>query len=67
MAKIAAAFYNEPSKNINLIGVTGTNGKTTVTHLVQKILEENNDLFLLNLLLCLILLFIFRFDINLWY
>ncbi|MBQ9246592.1 UDP-N-acetylmuramoyl-L-alanyl-D-glutamate--2,6-diaminopimelate ligase [bacterium] len=43
MAKIAAAFYNEPSKNINLIGVTGTNGKTTVTHLIQKILEENNQ------------------------
>ncbi len=43
MAKIAAAFYNEPSKYINLIGVTGTNGKTTVTHLIQKILEENNE------------------------
>ncbi len=43
MAKIAAAFYNEPSKSINLIGVTGTNGKTTVTHLIQKILEENNE------------------------
>ena len=43
MAKIAAAFYMQPSKDINLIGVTGTNGKTTVTHLVQKILEENNE------------------------
>ena len=43
MAKIASAFYQEPSKDINLIGVTGTNGKTTVTHLVQKILEENNE------------------------
>ncbi len=43
MANIAAAFYNEPSKEIKLIGVTGTNGKTTVTHLVQKILEENNE------------------------
>lgn len=43
MAKIAAAFYNEPSKNINLYGVTGTNGKTTVTHLIQRILEENNE------------------------
>ena len=43
MANIASAFYNEPSKDINLIGVTGTNGKTTVTHLVQKILEENNE------------------------
>ena len=43
MAAIAAAFYNEPSKELNLIGVTGTNGKTTVTHLIQKILEENNE------------------------
>lgn len=43
MANIAAAFYNEPSKDINLIGVTGTNGKTTVTHLIQKIMEENNE------------------------
>lgn len=43
MAKIAAAFYNEPSKAINLYGVTGTNGKTTVTHLLQRILEENKQ------------------------
>ena len=42
MANIAAAFYEEPSKSINLYGVTGTNGKTTVTHLLQRILEENN-------------------------
>jgi len=41
MAAIAAAFYGEPSKQLNLIGVTGTNGKTTVTHLIQKIFEEN--------------------------
>lgn len=43
MANIASSFYNEPSKDINLIGVTGTNGKTTVTHLLQRILEENNE------------------------
>lgn len=43
MANISAAFFNEPSKDINLIGVTGTNGKTTVTHLIQKIMEENNE------------------------
>lgn len=43
MANIAAAFYCEPSNDINLIGVTGTNGKTTVTHLLQRILEENNE------------------------
>lgn len=40
IADIAAAFYGYPSKKINLIGVTGTNGKTTVTHLIQRIVEE---------------------------
>ena len=43
MANIAAAFYDEPSKKINLYGITGTNGKTTVTHLLQRILEENSE------------------------
>ncbi len=43
MADISASFYNEPSKKLNLIGVTGTNGKTTVTHIIQKIFEENNE------------------------
>ncbi len=42
IADLAAVFYEFPSKRINLIGVTGTNGKTTVTHLVQRIFEENS-------------------------
>ena len=32
IADLAATFYDYPSKIINMIGVTGTNGKTTVTH-----------------------------------
>ncbi len=40
MAKIAANFYKHPSLNLNLIGVTGTNGKTTISHLIKAILEE---------------------------
>ena len=40
IADLAAAFYDYPSKKINLIGVTGTNGKTTVTHLIQRIVED---------------------------
>lgn len=40
IADLAAAFYAFPSKKINLIGVTGTNGKTTVTHLIQRIVED---------------------------
>ncbi len=43
IADIADRFYSSPSKGINLIGITGTNGKTTVTHLIQKILEENGE------------------------
>jgi UDP-N-acetylmuramoyl-L-alanyl-D-glutamate--2,6-diaminopimelate ligase len=43
IADIADRFYSSPSKGINLIGITGTNGKTTVTHLIQKIMEENGQ------------------------
>ena len=42
IADLAACFYHNPSKSLNLIGITGTNGKTTVTHLVQKIFEHEN-------------------------
>lgn len=42
IAKLANLFYKEPSKKIKTIGVTGTNGKTTTTHLVQHIFEKNN-------------------------
>ncbi|OGI06659.1 MAG: UDP-N-acetylmuramoyl-L-alanyl-D-glutamate--2,6-diaminopimelate ligase [Candidatus Melainabacteria bacterium RIFCSPLOWO2_02_FULL_35_15] len=42
IAKLANLFYKEPSKKIKIIGVTGTNGKTTTTHLVQHIFEKNN-------------------------
>jgi UDP-N-acetylmuramoyl-L-alanyl-D-glutamate--2,6-diaminopimelate ligase len=41
LASLANLFYNEPSKEINLIGVTGTNGKTTVIHYIKDILETN--------------------------
>ncbi|MGH4119631.1 Mur ligase family protein [Clostridium sp.] len=40
MAIIANRFYDEPSKKFNLIGITGTNGKTTVTFFITKILES---------------------------
>lgn len=43
IADIADRFYSRPSLGLNLIGITGTNGKTTVTHLMQKIFEENNQ------------------------
>lgn len=42
LASLANLFYNEPSKEINLVGVTGTNGKTTVVHYIKDILEAYN-------------------------
>lgn len=43
MAQISDIFYSSPSKRLNLIGVTGTNGKTTVTHLIQKLYEAAGE------------------------
>ncbi len=40
MAVIADAFYAQPSKKLYLIGVTGTNGKTTTSHVIEKILSD---------------------------
>lgn len=37
---LAAAFYDEPAKKLKIIGVTGTNGKTTVSYMLASILEE---------------------------
>ena len=42
MSKIASSFYGHPSKSLNLIGVTGTNGKTSVCYLINRILNNNN-------------------------
>jgi UDP-N-acetylmuramoyl-L-alanyl-D-glutamate--2,6-diaminopimelate ligase len=43
LAQAAAVLYDFPSEKINLLGITGTNGKTTVTHLIQNIFEKNNS------------------------
>lgn len=37
-ARLAAAFYGYPSKSMKVVGVTGTNGKTTSTYLVEHML-----------------------------
>lgn len=36
---MCAAFFGEPAKKLRLIGVTGTNGKTTTTFLIKEILD----------------------------
>lgn len=40
MAMLADKFYGSPSQHMQMIGVTGTNGKTTVTHLIEEIFHE---------------------------
>lgn len=40
MGQIAAAFYGDPSRRLRMVGVTGTNGKTTTTYLVRSALER---------------------------
>ncbi len=40
LAKTAVRFYRNPSKGMKLVGITGTNGKTTAAYLVESILKE---------------------------
>jgi UDP-N-acetylmuramoyl-L-alanyl-D-glutamate--2,6-diaminopimelate ligase len=42
MAVLADAFYGHPTKKLKLIGITGTNGKTTTSHLIEKIFSKAN-------------------------
>ena len=40
MAPLAAAFHGHPSRALRVVGVTGTNGKTTTTRIVQAIMHH---------------------------
>lgn len=42
LAALATAFYDFPSEKIKLVGVTGTNGKTTVASLLYKLFRKLN-------------------------
>ncbi len=39
LAALSAQFYGHPSEKMKLVGITGTNGKTTTTYLIERILE----------------------------
>ena len=41
LGQVASSFWREPSRSLTMIGVTGTNGKTTVTHLITGLLEAS--------------------------
>ena len=43
MGEISAPFFGYPSRKLKLIGVTGTSGKTTVTHLIQSIFNASGQ------------------------
>lgn len=40
MAEVASAFYGHPSRKLKLAGITGTNGKTTTTYLIDHIARQ---------------------------
>ena len=41
LAVVSAAFYGDPSRRIKVVGITGTNGKTTTAHMLASILEKD--------------------------
>ncbi|MFA6469411.1 MAG: UDP-N-acetylmuramoyl-L-alanyl-D-glutamate--2,6-diaminopimelate ligase [Bacteroidota bacterium] len=41
LAQIAANYYGHPAAKMTMIGVTGTNGKTTTTYLIKQMLESD--------------------------
>ncbi len=41
LARVAQAFYGDPSRSMVCVGVTGTKGKTTTTHLVKGVLDAS--------------------------
>lgn len=42
LARIAANYFDRPADSMSVIGVTGTNGKTTTTYLIKQMLEADN-------------------------
>ena len=40
LGKISSAFYKDPSSDMKVIGITGTNGKTTTSYMLASILEN---------------------------
>lgn len=41
LAKASAEFYNHPSNHLRVAGITGTNGKTTISYLIEALAKES--------------------------
>ena len=41
MSHISAQFYGNPSSAMNVVGITGTNGKTSITHILYHIMQNS--------------------------
>jgi UDP-N-acetylmuramoyl-L-alanyl-D-glutamate--2,6-diaminopimelate ligase len=40
LAYVSDKFFNRPSRKLNLVGITGTKGKTTTTYMIKSVLEK---------------------------
>lgn len=43
LRQLTLRFYDDPSRKVKVVGITGTNGKTTVSYLMEAICQKNNQ------------------------
>ncbi len=43
LSAVSAAFYGHPSKDMRIFGITGTNGKTTISYLIKAVVEASGE------------------------
>ncbi|NLK68111.1 MAG: UDP-N-acetylmuramoyl-L-alanyl-D-glutamate--2,6-diaminopimelate ligase [Clostridiaceae bacterium] len=44
LAHVSAVFFEHPSRDFTLLGITGTKGKTTITYMIKSILEQADQM-----------------------